>query len=206
MKKLIYFSILAATLLAACGPQATPTMSPEDVQATAFSSASTMVALTEAALPTATPVPSTPTASPTTPPTATQQQQVLPTLATQISLPTIPPTPVPGGTDNCVHPLDMGEAGPTRPVVVENETGGSLNLSLNLWKPNDFGQCGAISYANVAKGASFTVQLPSGYWFAYAWITLKGSSSEASGSFYIQLANTDKQRLIIDKDVIVLKP
>jgi len=201
MKKLIYLSILAATILAACGPQATPTMNPADVQATAFSAASTMVAMTQAAIPTATPLPPTDTPAPTPLPT-----QTLPVLATvPISAqPTLVPTK--SGTDNCVHVLDMGEAGPTRPVMVQNQSGGALNLSLNLYKPNDFGQCGAISYANVAKGSKFMIQIPSGYWYAYAWITLKSGSSTSSGSFYIQLANEDKQNLIIGKETIVLTP
>jgi hypothetical protein len=204
MKKLIYISMLAAVLLAACGPQATPTMNPADVQATAFSAASTMVAQTQAAIPTATPLPPTETPTNTPPPTNTV---AAPTLA-NVGLPTLAPTQPSsgGGADNCLHPLNMGEAGPTHPIVISNESGGALNLSLNLYQPNLFGQCGAISYANVAKGATLKVDLPQGYWFAYAWITLKSGSSESSGSFYIQNGMDDKQRLIIRTDTIVLKP
>ena len=64
MKKLITISMLVAVLLTACGPKATPTMNPADVQATAFAAASTMVALTQAAIPTATPIPPTETPVP----------------------------------------------------------------------------------------------------------------------------------------------
>jgi hypothetical protein len=204
MKNLIYFSLLAAMLLAACGAPATPTMSPADVQATAFSSASTMVALTEAAIPTATPLP--PTSTPTATLAVTNTIQAPPTSATLSLPPTLAPTKPAGGTDTCIKPLNLGEAGPTSPVVIHNESGGSLNLSLNLWKPNAFGQCGALSYSNVAKGATISVQLPGGSWFAYAWISLKGGSSEASGSFVIQQGFEEKQNLIIDKDVITLRP
>lgn len=204
MKKLIYITMLAAVLLAACAPQATPTMNPADVQATAFSAASTMVAQTQAAIPTATLVPPTETASPTLP--ATNTPLPLPTSSIPTLAPTQPSTGGNTGTDNCLHPLNMGEAGPTHPIMITNESGGTLNLSLNLYQKNDFGQCGAISYSNVAKGAKFEAKLPSGYWYAYAWITLKGGSSEASGSFFVQPAQFDRLRLIIQENVIVLKP
>ena len=205
MKRLIYFSVLAAVLLAACGARAAPTLSPADVQGTAFSAASTMVAMTEAAIPTATPLPPTPTATATL--AVTNTLPPLPTSATLALPPTLAPTQASGGTGSCVKPLNMGEAGPTSPVLIQNQSGGTLNLSLNLWKPNPFGQCGALSYSNVGKGATILVQLPGGSWFAYAWITLKGGgSSEASGSFVIQQGFEDKQNLIIQKDVIVLKP
>lgn len=204
MNRLIYLSVLAALLLAACGAPTAPTLSPAEVQGTAFAAASTMVAMTEAAIPTATPLP--PTNTPTATLAVTNTVPPLPTSATLALPPTLAPTRATGGNDTCIKPLNMGEAGPTSPIVIHNQSGGSLNLSLNLWKPNPFGQCGAISYANVGKGATISVGLPGGEWFAYAWITLKGGSSEASGSFTIQQGFTDKQNLIIEKDVILLKP
>jgi hypothetical protein len=50
------------------------------------------------------------------------------------------------------------------------------------------------------------VEIPSGSWFAYAWITLKGgSSSESTGSFYLGPSKTtDLLRLVIRKDSIAL--
>jgi hypothetical protein len=101
-------------------------------------------------------------------------------------------------------PLDLAEAGPTKRVRVENATGGTLNLSLTLYQKNDFGQCGALSWANIGKNAKFIIEIPNGYWFAYAWITLKGGgSSESSGSFFLGTSKTqDLNRLVINQDVI----
>lgn len=200
MKKLIYLSMLAAALLTACGPKATPTVNPADVQATAFAAASTMVAQTQAAIPTATPFPPTETPSPTLPPTNT------PPAPPTSSIPTLAIAPTQGANaDNCGPLINMAEAGPKRPVLVQNQTEGSILLSLNLSKQADFGQCGAMTL-NLAKGGSSLIEIPSGNWWAYAWITLKNSARTSSGSFYVQLANTDKQRLIVGLDTIVLKP
>jgi hypothetical protein len=100
----------------------------------------------------------------------------------------------------------MSEAGPKKRVRVENTTGGSLNLSLTLYEKNAFGQCGALSWANVGKNAKFIIEIPSGSWFAYAWVTLPGGgSSEASGSFYLGPSKTtDLLRLVVGRDVIGL--
>src|SRR5258706_15806878 len=73
-----------ALLLAACGPQGTPTMAAVNVQNTAGAAAWTMVAATQQAIPTATPLPPTGTPSPTPPPTFTPlalstQPQFIPT-------------------------------------------------------------------------------------------------------------------------------
>ncbi len=200
MKKTFLTSILLATLLVACGPQGTPTMSPADVQGTAVAAAWTMVAQTEAALPTATPIPPTDTPSPTPLPSDT------PAASATSAFATVPPTLNVSGTDNCVHPLNVGEAGPTHPTLIKNQSGGSMNLSLNLYAINAFGQCGALSYSNVGKNNSFTVQLPAGNWFAYAWVTLKGSSREVSGSFFVQPAQFDKIELCVREENIVYKP
>lgn len=199
MNKIASMLTLCAALLAACGPQATPTMSPADVQGTAVAAAWTMVAMTEAAIPTATPIPPTATPSPTLPPTNTPVPSPISSLAT------LPPTQASGGENNCLRPLNMAEAGPTHPTLVKNQTGGSINLSLNLYNPNAFGQCGAISLS-LGKNGSQTVGLPAGDWFAYAWVTLQGSQSTSSGSFFVQPAQFDKIELCVRKDVIVYKP
>lgn len=192
--------MLLAVLLAACGPQGTPTLSPEEVQGTAVAAAWTMVAMTEAAIPTATPIPPTATFTATPLPTDT------PLASATSSIATSPPTQNVSGTDTCVHPLNMGEAGPGHKTLIRNQSGGTFNLSLNLYTPNAFGQCGSISYSNVGKGGTITVDLPSGYWFAYAWVSLKGTSREVSGSFYVQPAMFDKLELCVREDNIVYKP
>jgi hypothetical protein len=200
MKKLITIFALLAVLLTACAPQTPATPTP-DVLATANSAASTMIALTMAAIPTATPIP--PTETP--PPSAT----TAPTLALPptSSIPTLPPTFTPNasGEDNCIHPLNMGEAGPGHRTLIRNQTGGSVNISLNLYNPNAFGQCGAIS-ASLAKNGSTTIELPAGDWYAYAWVTKGQKQYTSSGSFYVQPAQFDKIELCVREDGIVYKP
>ena len=201
MKKSILISVLLAVLLSACAPQGTPTMSPADVQGTAVAAAWTMVAETEAAIPTATPVP--PTSTPTVTPPPSNTPPPPPTSSLPTSAPTVS---VGAGTDNCVHPLNIAEAGPTHETLIRNQTGGSINLSLNLYDPNDFGQCGAIS-VSLAKNASTTLGLPAGNWWGYAWVTLSGgNSSTASGSFFVQPAQFDKIELCVREEIIVYKP
>jgi hypothetical protein len=51
------------------------------------------------------------------------------------------------------------------------------------------------------------VGLPSGYWYAYAWITLKnGKQTSAETSFFVQPAQFDKIELCIEQDKIVYSP
>ena len=203
LKKTIPVLLALTVLLTACGPEATPTMSAADVQGTAVAAAWTVVAETQAAIPTATQLPPTETASPTPPPTFTLAP--LPTSGTPTQNPLVlAPTSTSASSDSCLVPLDMSEAGPMKRIRIENTTGGPLNLSLNLYQKNDFGQCGSLSWANIAKNAKIIQEIPSGYWFAYAWITLPGGgSSEASGSFYLGPSKTDDLlRLVIGTDVI----
>jgi hypothetical protein len=181
-------------------------MDPANVQGTAVAAAWTMVAATQAALPTATPVPPTNTAVPTPLPTFTQPvsalSSALPTLANAFPTPTQPAA----NADNCLMPLDMGEAGPTTPVRIENESGGTIySISLNLYEKNAFGQCGAISVTNIPKNGKETLQLPKGKWYAYAWINYQGgSSSTSSGSFELRVGD-DLIRLVVRQDVITAK-
>ncbi len=183
-----------AVLLSACGPQGTPTPSPADVQNTAMAVAMTVVAATQQAIPTATLPPPTETASITPPPTFTPLP--LPTLPAQ-SLPTATQA---AATGDCLGPINMGEAGPTVKVRIENQTGGTFTISLNLWTKNDFGQCGAMSFA-IGKNEKKVVSLPKGSWYAYAWITHKdGSSSTASCSFFLRVGDEDLIRLLVSKE------
>ncbi len=207
MKKIMLISTLMAILLAACGPQATPTMSPADVQATAMSAASTMVAETQAAIPTATPLPPTDTPVPT--PAVTDTPFLLPTADLSL-VPTLAPTQPPantGGEDNCMHPINMGEAGPLHDTLIKNQSGGTvLYISLNL-STNAFGQCGAISYSNLGKNGSVMAHLPAGNWWAYAGLSLKGNKQvNVAGSFFVQPAQFDKLELCIRADGIIYKP
>ena len=198
MKRILIAFALVSLVLTACGPAPEPTMSPADVQGTAMAAAMTMVAETQAAIPTATPVPPTETPSPTPLPTFTAPPPVIPTLDQQLILPTA--TSAAADPNNCNKPLNMGEAGPTKNVRIENTMGSQVNLSLNLWTPNLFGQCGAISYV-INKGEKRKITIPSGSWYAYAWVLDPPSTAE--GSFYLGPSKTqDLLRLVIKKDVI----
>ena len=192
-------TLLTLTIfLTACGPEATPTMSPADVQGTAVAAAWTMVAATQQAIPTDTPVPPTETPSPTPPPTFTPVA-----LATLSTLPTATSVVVAAGTDTCLHPINMGEAGPMKRVRIENETGSTVTLSLTLWTPNTFGQCGAMSWADKPKYWTEIIEIPTGSWYAWAWIKNKNGESTASGSFVIGTSKSDDiLRLVIKKEVI----
>lgn len=204
LKRILPILLALSVLLTACGAQGTPTMAPADVEGTAVSSAWTMVAATQMAIPTATALPPTETPAPTPLPTFTPPPLLdLPT-ATLFNLPT--PTTV-SAADDCNHPLNVGEAGETNRMRVENASGGTIAwLSLNLSK-NAFGQCGALSWSNIGNGGKFIVDLPKGIWWAYAGITYKnGSSSNASGSFEIRPGDEDLLRIIVGKEVINVHP
>jgi len=191
--------LACAMLLAACGPEPEATLSPADIQSTAIAAAWTMVAATQLAMPTNTPIPPTSTPSPTLAPTFTPFATFAPLT------PATPTVAVGAGTDNCLHPLNMGEAGPKQRVRIENESGGvSLNLSLNLYEPNLFGQCGALSWSNKPGYWKEIIDIPSGKWFAYAWISYKGgTSSESVGSWILGPSKSnDLIRLVIRKDSI----
>jgi hypothetical protein len=202
LKKILPILLALTVLLSACAPQGTPTMAPADVQSTAVSAAWTIVALTQLAIPTATPLPPTETPSPTPLPTFT----AIPLL----ELPTLPPvlptsTTVASGETNCLGPIDFGLAGKVCRVRIENETGGTLSpISLNLWTPNAFGQCGAMSL-NVGVGGKEIVEMPVGYWFGYAWVTLKNGQSTSSGNFVLGQGCDDLLLLKVSKDTMGIK-
>ena len=188
MKRILPVLISLAVFVTACGPQGTPTMAPVDVQNTAMAAAWTMVAATQQAIPTATPLPPTETPSPTPLPTFTP----LP-LATQ---PELFPTATKAAAGDCLGPINMGEAGPTTKVRIENQSGGSITISLNLYEKNAFGQCGALSYS-MGKNEKKIVSLPKGSWWAYAWVTLKSGSSTSSCSFIVRPGSEDLGRLLV---------
>jgi hypothetical protein len=195
LKKLLPILLALSVLLAACTPKAEPTMAPADVEGTAVSAAFTMVAQTQIAIPTATSLPPTEIPSPTPLPTFTLQP-IIPTLA--LILPTA--TSAPSDPNNCNRTLNMAEAGPMKNLRIENENKSQVNLSLNLYQPNPFGQCGSVSYT-INGGEKRKVGIPSGYWFAYSWVL--NPPSTGSVSFYIgPSASTDLLRLVIKKDTI----
>ncbi|MBI3162962.1 MAG: hypothetical protein HYZ23_10645 [Chloroflexi bacterium] len=197
--------IALTVLLAACGggqTDAPPTLSPADVEGTAMASALTMVAATQLAIPTNTSLPPTEIPSPTTLPTFTPVS--LPTLAVPaLSTPTTAPST---GGNPCLGPIDFGQAGKTCRIRIENETGGTLSpISLNLWTPNAFGQCGAMSM-NIGVNGKEIVSIPAGSWWGYAWVNFKnGTQSTSSGSWTLGAGCEDLGILKVGKDVMSMK-
>ena len=203
LKKILPILLALSVVLAACAPEAAPTMAPADVEGTAVSAALTMVAMTQMAIPTATPLPPTEMPSPTPLPTFTLQP-LMPTLE-PLLMPTA--TSAPSDPNNCLKPLNVAEAGPTNPMRIENTSGGVIQwLSLNL-ATNAFGQCGAMSYNNIPINGKKVIALPKGEWWAWAGITYKnGSSGNASGSFTIRQGDADMLRILVGKEVIRALP
>jgi hypothetical protein len=184
LKKILPILLAMTILLAACGPLTLPTMAPADALGTAVAATLTAIAATQVAIPTNTPPPPTETASPT--PT------VEPSIPSTVTMAADP--------NNCTKALNVGEAGLLKNVRVENENKSTVNLSLNLYKPNTFGQCGALSYS-IKGGAKMNIQIPSGSWSAYSWVLDPPSTGNVS--FIIGTSKSkDLLRLVIKKDVI----
>jgi len=206
LKRILPVLLALAVLLTACGGEpAEPTMSAADVQGTAVAAAWTMVAATQQAIPTATLPPPTEIPSPTPLPTFTQPALLF-TPTTSFAIP--PTATQPSDPDSCLHPLDMGQAGKTRRARVENISGGTVfSLSLNLYQKNAFGQCGTLTVLNIGKNDKPIVNLPTGFWWGYAWIDYKdGSHSTSEGSWEVPVGGGDDLfRLIINRDSIGFK-
>jgi hypothetical protein len=189
IKKIIPILVLLAVFVSACGgQQEAPALSPEQVQGTAISAALTMVAATQAAVPTNTPLPPTEVPSPTPLPTFTPLPSPTPDFAL---LPT-------------ATQINRGEAGPTSNIRFENETGGTVTLSLNL-RTNLHGQCGAETYI-IKKNEKLTVSMPKGEYWAYAWIEYpNGDTTNAVGTFINKVADNHLFPVKIKPEVIVSK-
>lgn len=202
IKKIIPTLALLAVIVTACGGgQAEPTLSPEQVQGTAISAALTMVAATQAAVPTNTPLPPTEMPSPTPLPTFTALPSPTPDFAL---LPTATQAAASSGEDNCLHPINRGEAGPTSNVRFENQSGGAVSLSINL-RTNLFGQCGAETYILKDK-EKLNVLIPKGEYWAWAWITYPdGDTSNSTGTFVNRVGDNHTFIVIIRKEVIIVK-
>ena len=190
MMKQFLITVAALALLssAACA-QATPTVDPSQIQASAVAAANTMVALTQAAIPTATEIPPSPLPSPTELPSPTSF--ALPTLDSS-SFPTAVgsvPTNLPSGTtsvDNCNQPLGLKTGGPKTPLHIINTTKGTANISLYLSK-TPFGDCGFVRTSPVSKGGTADYSLPAGCYYPSAYINDPKHQSTAQGpSFCIK--------------------
>lgn len=171
MKRIsILTQIFAITLIvSACGvrvvPQAAPTINPVDLQVTAISAASTIIAETQAAIPTATP-PS---------PTATVTNTPVPT-NTFIPLPTegVASTPNPGGNsgpaDPCINKvLPDSLTGEKIKIRIDNPTKGTINLSVYLQQSKPQGVCGYRAFVLAPQDSLVITDLVEGCYTLWAW-------------------------------------
>ncbi len=163
MKKKILSLVSALIILslASCGTASTPTVSPADMANTAIAAAWTEVNLTQAAMPTATasPIPPTPTLTFTPFPTPTPQPLVIAPSATS-------------SVDLCNQPIPNPAKGTKTKVKFINESHGIVQLSFGMTQKNDMGECGTYSFT-MGASESPTVDVLTGCYWAYAWITGK---------------------------------
>jgi hypothetical protein len=165
--KTLASAILLATLISGCGAQpAVPTISAEQVQGTAISAASTMVAQTQAAIPTATPLPPTETLTAT--PIFTDTPVSSPT-------PAISPTPAPPTADPNVDPCSTRVLSPTRGretvIRIVNTTRQPVQVSLYLNETASHGECGYRGF-NLARNNDIVYNdLVQGCYDIWAWST-----------------------------------
>lgn len=203
MKRLLVFALALALLLSACGKEQTPTMTADEVAATAVAAAWTMVAETQAAIPTNTPVPPTDTPAPTLVPTLAFPTTTPLSLPTQgiASLPTnTAPAASSGNTVNCNAPLDLAQAGPKTPVKIINKTKVSITVTVGFSTPSEFGQCGYLSY-QLGKNETVDVGLPKACYWAYAWVNDPKNPSTAEG-YGMCVNGTDKIEFQVYTDTV----
>lgn len=176
MTKHISLILLISFLVSACGAQATPTIDPNDVQATALAAAFTVVAQTQAAIPTNTPIP------PTDTPTATPQPTETPVvLFTETLLATFTATAqVSSGGDPCNAPLKSNPAGHPTKIKLANKTKAPITASLYL-NITPFGECGFRGY-NIGGNDALTItDLPTGCYNVSVFVNDPNKPTKAFG-------------------------
>jgi len=191
-------AVVLIMILAACAPQAAPTMNAADVGRTAEAAAFTMVAETQAAMPTNTVIPPTATESPTAIPTLTSIASPTLEAASLVVTPSEIPTlaPLPTATNSiastfadCQKTLTSWNV-PTVNFTVMNETKPQGKVVLSLWVLTELGECGYL--ADQSQG-------PVGNYSAAAFVDGK-QSFKVFGGFTIKEGNWD---IIIRNDAIV---
>jgi hypothetical protein len=193
--KTFAIAVLLITLISGCGGQpAVPTISAEEVQSTAISAASTMVAQTQAAVPTATLPP--PTATFTFTPVFTETPITSPT-------PIISSTPAPPTTDPNVDPCSNRVLAPTRGretrIRIVNKTSQPVQVSLYLNETASHGECGYRGF-NLARNNDIVYEdLVQGCYDIWAWST-GNDPFQTYGAGCIN--NTDKWTFEITEQVI----
>ena len=185
LSKTLIVAVVLATIISGCGGQpAVPTISPEDVQGTAISAASTMVAQTQAAIPSATPLP--PTATFTFTPVFTATPIASPTLA--ISPTSLPPTANPNA-DPCATRVLSAPRGRETIIRIVNTTRQPVSVSVYLNETASHGECGYRTY-NLSRNNDVVItDLVQGCYNLWAWST---GNDPFNSSGYGCINNPDK--------------
>ncbi len=207
MKRIFIVTLITtvAMVLSACGSQtpAEPTVSAQDIQSTAIAAAFTIVAETQAAIPTNTPVPPTDTPVPTPLPTDTPVPS--PTLEAALVIPTftsVPTTTSNTGGDPCNKVLQSPVTGDLTKIKLQNETKGSLVISLYL-NLTAYGECGYRGYNLGPNESTIITDLPTGCYNVSVFVTEPNKSSKSFG--YGCINNTDKWEFRIYAENTVLQ-
>lgn len=195
--KTVIIAVLLTMLISACGAEPIPTISAEQVAATAQAAAQTMVAQTLAAVPTATLPP--PTDTPTVTPIVTDTPLVPPTLEV-LSSPTTAPAASDPNADPCATRV-LGSSLKGRPTTIRiaNLTGRPITVSIYLNETASHGECGYRAY-NLAKNGDVVLRdVVQGCYYLWAWSTGgKNFNSEGYGC----INNDDKWTFEVGTNVI----
>ena len=187
-------------LLAACAPQAAPTPSLTELQATAMANAQAQVALTAAAIPTATAIPPTPVPPTPIPPTESPIQ-----VAPPVEIPAIVQAPVDtlamtGSNDGnpCNASLNVMK-GPHTNVTFVNKAKGQVSFYFYIYQ-TAFG-CG-FSDVSLDSGDSTTISIPQGCYDFYG--SVNGAKPSTPAGYGCFKKDTPATVTIRADDVIVL--
>jgi hypothetical protein len=177
LKRSIFIIAALTLLLGACGANAIPTVSSEQIQETAAVMAGTMSAQTQAAIPPTSTLTNTPLPSPTSLPTSTET----PVPTAEASSTTVA-DPCSGSLyANPVGASDAGKMNNGASIFIVNTTKAPVTISLFLAK-NKFGQCGYVSWSLSPKQSiSIVNQLPYGCYSAFAYVNDPKNPSHGSG-------------------------
>ena len=149
--------------VSACGPQATPAVDPEQIQASAVAMVSTMVAATNATLHARDPM--TPTTSKIAIPIPNSTVSPMPVRAVL----SLPATAVPSSTsDACSGNIPINKGDTLARFLVNNKTNQQIVVSFQL-KKDSSGDCGYWSMQAHANSSTLVTNLPQGCYNIFAF-------------------------------------
>ena len=187
--------LLIALIISACGGEATPTLSADEIAQTAVAEAWLIITQTAAVAPTAT-LTNTPEPTPT----------LAPTLA---PLPTLPPATeaviVAPTTSQCDQIPVAEPQGALVNVEFKNESDGQVNLAFGMNSPNDKGECFTYSFG-LGRGDVYPTAVLAGCYWGYAWISGSEPSVARTGGSLLCLTDAGLiYHVTITKETISLQ-